>query len=98
MKRATTRTARPARSRRSGRPTRKTKASAKARSTARAKAAPTDAVDAMIAANAKALGLPLDPAWHPGVAFNLRLILRLGSLVDEFKLADDAEPAAVFHA
>jgi hypothetical protein len=63
-----------------------------------ASAKTTDAIDALVAANSRALGLTLDPAWHHGVAFNLRLILHLGALVDEFKLPDDAEPAPVFHA
>jgi hypothetical protein len=54
--------------------------------------------DAFVAASAQALGLALDPAWHDGIAFNLRLILRLAVLVDEFALPDDAEPAPVFHA
>jgi hypothetical protein len=57
-----------------------------------------DAVDAMIAASAKALGLTLDPAWRPGLKFNLQLVLRHAALVDEFALPDDAEPAPVFHA
>jgi hypothetical protein len=52
----------------------------------------------LVVANAQALGLTLESGWHPGVAFNLRLILFLGALVDEFKLPDDTEPAAVFHA
>jgi hypothetical protein len=57
-----------------------------------------DAVDALIAASAQALGLTLDPAWQAGVKFNLQLILRHAALVDEFALPDDAEPAPVFHA
>ena len=57
-----------------------------------------NAIDALVAANAKALGLTVEPAWHQGVAFNLRLILQLGTVVDQFKLPDDAEPAPVFHA
>ena len=61
-------------------------------------AKPADAVDALVAANARALGLTIEPAWHGGVAFNLRLILQLGALVDEFKLPDDAEPSPAFHA
>jgi hypothetical protein len=58
----------------------------------------SDAIDVLVAANATALGLTIAPAWHQGVAFNLRLILQLGALVDDFKLPDDAEPAPVFHA
>jgi hypothetical protein len=57
-----------------------------------------DAIASLVAASVQALGLTLDPAWHDGVAFNLRLILRLGALVDEFVLPDETEPAPVFHA
>jgi hypothetical protein len=57
-----------------------------------------DAIASLVAASAQALGLALDPAWHDGVAFNLRLILRLGALVDGFVLPDETEPAPVFHA
>ena len=57
-----------------------------------------DPISALVAANAQALGLTLDPAWHESVAFNLRLIFRHAALVDEFKLPDDAEPAPIFHA
>jgi Protein of unknown function (DUF4089) len=59
---------------------------------------PPDAIDSMIAASAQTLNLPVDPAWHGGVRFNLQLILRLASLVDDFALPDDIEPAPVFHA
>ena len=61
-------------------------------------AAPRDATDALIESGAKALGLPLDPAWHAGVKFNLQLILRHAALVEDFSLPDDAEPAPVLHA
>jgi len=57
-----------------------------------------DVLDAMVAAAAQALGLPVDPAWEANVKFNLRLILRHAALVDEFVLPDDAEPAPVFRA
>jgi hypothetical protein len=57
-----------------------------------------DATDAMVAAAAQALGLPIDPAWQANVKFNLQLILRHAALVDEFPLPDDAEPAPVFRA
>ena len=65
---------------------------------AAAKTKQENSVDAFVAASAQALGLVLDPAWHAGIAFNLRLILRHAALVDEFALPDDAEPAPVFHA
>ncbi len=57
-----------------------------------------DAIDALVAASAKALGLTLDPAWAPVVKFNFQLILRHAAQVDEFPLPDEAEPAAIFHA
>ncbi|MGA2893548.1 MAG: DUF4089 domain-containing protein [Xanthobacteraceae bacterium] len=57
-----------------------------------------DAVDMLITASSETLKLPLDPSWHAGVKFNLGLILRLGGMVDEFPLPDDAEPAPIFRA
>jgi len=45
-----------------------------------------------------ALALPMDPSWHAGVTFNLQLLLKHAALIDEFSLADDAEPAPVFRA
>jgi hypothetical protein len=78
---------------------RKRKASVK--STSKAKPSTPqqrDATDAMVAAAAQALRLPIDPAWQANVKFNLQLILRHAALVDEFPLPDDAEPAPVFRA
>jgi hypothetical protein len=60
--------------------------------------APSDFLDALIAANAQALGLAIDPAWHDSVKFNLGLILRLAALFDSFPLPDDTEPGPVFRA
>jgi len=57
-----------------------------------------DAIDGLVAASAQALGLNIEPGWYGGIKFNLQLILRIGALVDEFPLPDDAEPAPVFHA
>jgi hypothetical protein len=57
-----------------------------------------DAIDLLITAGTQALRLPLDPAWYGGVKFNLGLIMRLAAVVDDFPLADDAEPGPVFHA
>jgi hypothetical protein len=90
MKRKAGRTAKSARA--------KTPARAKRPARAAAEAKSADAVDAFVTASAQVLGLALDPAWHNSVAFNLRLILRHATLVDEFALPDDAEPAPVFHA
>jgi hypothetical protein len=64
----------------------------------KAQAASHDAIDALVDAGAKALRLPLDPAWQASVKFNLQLILRHAALVEEFSLPDDAEPAAVYRA
>ena len=50
----------------------------------------------MVAATAPALGLQMDPAWEAGVTFNLQLLIRHATLVDEFALPDEAEPAPVF--
>jgi len=59
---------------------------------------PTDHLDDFIAASARALALPIDPAWHPAIRANLEVTLRFAALVAEFKLPDDAEPAPVFRA
>jgi hypothetical protein len=57
-----------------------------------------DPLDDYIDAVARALALPIDPAWKPAVRANLEVSLRLARLVDEFVLPDDAEPASVFTA
>jgi hypothetical protein len=57
-----------------------------------------DFVDGLMAASAQALGLKIDPAWHKGVKFNLRLVLDHAARVEAFPVPDDAEPAPVFHA
>jgi hypothetical protein len=56
------------------------------------------ALDAFIEAGAKAMGLPLDPAWLPAIRANLRVTLEHGATVGSFPLPDDAEAAAVFGA
>jgi Protein of unknown function (DUF4089) len=63
-----------------------------------AKETPAPDIDALVGAAATVLGLRLDPAWQANVKFNLQLILHHAALVDEFPLADDAEPAPVFRA
>ena len=77
---------------------RKSKAKRRSRTPARPRAEKPDAVDALIAASAQALALPLDPSWRAGVRFNLALILSHAARVEEFALGDDSEPAPVFHA
>jgi hypothetical protein len=66
--------------------------------TRKGKAPSPDAMDVLVAAQAATLNLPIEQSWHGGVKFNLQLILRLGTLVDDFALPDDAEPGPVFHA
>jgi hypothetical protein len=51
-----------------------------------------------IAAAARVLAVPIEPAWEPAVRANLELTLRLAALVAEFPLPDEAEPAPVFEA
>lgn len=57
-----------------------------------------DPLDDYIDAVAMVLNLPIEPAWKPAVKANLQVSLRLGRLVDEFPLPDEAEPASVFTA
>jgi hypothetical protein len=57
-----------------------------------------DPLDDFVDAAARALELPLDPAWRPAVKANLLVTLRQAGLVTEFALPDDAEPAPVFRA
>ena len=91
MKRKATRKPKPARA--------KASVKAKRRPLAAPAAAPRpDAIGALVAAGARALGLTLDPGWEAGVKFNLQLILRHAALVEEFALPDDTEPAPIFHA
>jgi len=84
--------------RKAGRTTKSARAKRPRPVRAAAKAKREDSIGALVTANAQALGMTLDPAWHDSIAFNLRLILRHAALVDEFALPDGAEPAPVFHA
>ena len=53
-------------------------------------------LDDFIAAAARALDLPLEPAWLPAVKANLEVTLRLATLVADFELPDTTEPAPVY--
>jgi hypothetical protein len=55
-------------------------------------------LDDFIAAAAKALDLPFDPAWQPAIKANLEVSLKLGNMVAEFPLPDTAEPAPIYKA
>ncbi len=57
-----------------------------------------DPLDDYIDAVARALKLPIEAAWKPGVRANLDVSLQLAGLVDEFPLPDDTEPAGIFRA
>jgi hypothetical protein len=57
-----------------------------------------DELDAFIAASARALALPVDPAWYPAIRANLEMTFRLAAVVGAFELTDLAEPAPVFRA
>ena len=57
-----------------------------------------DDLDAYIAAAARALGIPLEPAWLPQVRTNLEVTLTHAARVEAFALPDEAEAAAVFRA
>ena len=58
----------------------------------------TPDLDEFIAASARVLALPVDPAWYPAIRFNLEVTFRLATLVADYPLLDDAEPAPVFRA
>jgi hypothetical protein len=56
------------------------------------------ALDAFIDASAAVLGLTIAPEWRAAVRANLAVTFRLGAVVEEFELPDEAEPAPVFTA
>jgi hypothetical protein len=49
-------------------------------------------------ASANLLGLTIEPEWRDAVRANLAMTFRLGQLVGEFPMPDEAEPAPVFTA
>ena len=55
-------------------------------------------LDACMDASAAALGIKIEPEWRDAVRGNLAVTFRLGALVLEFPLPDEAEPAPVFTA
>jgi hypothetical protein len=71
----------------------------RARTPARApRAKKPDAMETLVAANAQALALPIDPAWRPAITLNLQVLFKHAKIVDEFSLPDDIDPAPVFRA
>jgi len=55
-------------------------------------------LDHLIDSGARALALPVEPAWKPAIRANLEVTLRLARLVDAFAVPDEIDPAAVFEA
>jgi hypothetical protein len=49
-------------------------------------------------ASASLLGVTIAPEWRDAVRANLTMTFRLGRLVQDFPLPDEAEPAPVFSA
>jgi len=58
----------------------------------------TQALDALIEANAELLDLTIDPSWVPSIRQSLATTYRMALFVEAFELPDDAEPAPVFEA
>ncbi len=52
-----------------------------------------DPLDEFIVASARTLRFPLETDWLPAVKTNLEVTLRHATLVAEFEMPDDAEPA-----
>lgn len=55
-------------------------------------------LDDFIDAAARTLGLPIEEAWRPAIAANLRVTLEHAAAVEAFALPDDAEPGPIFKA
>jgi Protein of unknown function (DUF4089) len=78
---------------------RKTKTARRARPPARPlRTRKPDHMSALAAAGVKALALPVEPAWHATIVFNLQLLFKHAALIDGFALPDDSEPGPVFRA
>lgn len=58
----------------------------------------SDTLDAYLDGVARALRLPIDPAWRPAVKANLETLLALAELVDAFPLPEELAPAPVYRA
>ena len=59
---------------------------------------PKSDLDAYIDAAAAALDIPVKPEWKPEIRANLEVVFKLGAIVAEKELPDDAEPAPVYQA
>jgi hypothetical protein len=54
-------------------------------------------VSGFVTASAALIGLPIDPAFYTGVVESFRQLTIAANLVMSFTLADDVDPATVFH-
>ena len=57
----------------------------------------TDVSEETVETLARIAGLPIDPAYRPGVAANLALLLDRAALIATPALDAAVEPAPVFH-
>jgi hypothetical protein len=55
-----------------------------------------DGLDGFIDATARVLLLPIEGEWKPAIKAHLQVTLKLATLVTEFALPDELEPAPVF--
>jgi Protein of unknown function (DUF4089) len=76
----------------------RSRAAARRQARSASKPARRDPLDDYVIAAARALDLPIDPAWQGAIKTNLAVTLRLAALYADFPLPDDAEPAPVFAA
>jgi len=74
------------------------RATSRAKQTKRAPVRAADPLDPFIDAAAQALQLPVEAAWRPAIAANLRVTLEHAASVEAFALPDDAEPGPIFKA
>jgi len=60
--------------------------------------ATSDTLDTYLDGAARALGLPIEPAWRPSVKANLETLLAFAELVEAFPLPEEIAPAPVYRA
>jgi hypothetical protein len=82
---------------RKAKPAQRTKPPAKPSTKPSRSQKPTD-LTVLAAAGIKMLDLPVEPAWHAAITFNLQLLFKHAAFVDAFALADETEPGPVFRA
>jgi hypothetical protein len=54
-------------------------------------------VDAFVTASAQTIDLPIDPAYRAGVVESFRQLAIAADLIMSFPVADEIDPASVFH-